>query len=263
MVLELKPDERIDELGRAGLRIIQRADGTAFGLDAVLLAHFARAPKGGRVIDLGTGTGAIALLLAALTPAARIDALELDPALADMVRRSIELNCLGERVQARQGDIRDIAALYPANAYAAVVCNPPYFRVGAGRRSPSPARAAARSELTCDLDDVAAAARHLLGRRGRLFFVYRPERLVDAVLVCRRHGLEPKRMRFAAPAVGRPPDTVLIEATPGARPGLIVEPLLTIRAGSEYSSELRAIFAGEAAQLVRAGTKSRITRREG
>jgi tRNA1(Val) A37 N6-methylase TrmN6 len=207
-------------------------------MDAVLLAHFARVPKHGRVIDLGTGTGVIALLLSALSTAETIDALEIEPSLAEMGTRSVAMNGLGGRITVRQGDIRRVAELYPAHAFAAVVSNPPYFPVGSGRISPLPARAAGRSELTCTLDDICAAASHLLGRRGRLSFVYRPERLVDAFGICRRRGLEPKRIRFVQPNAASRPGLALIEALPGARPGLITEPVLIIRDGATCSAEV-------------------------
>jgi tRNA1Val (adenine37-N6)-methyltransferase len=240
--LALLPGEYLTDLGRSGLQLIQRRDGTAFGLDAVLLSHFVRLPRHGRVIDLGTGTGVIALLLAATAPEASIDALELDPGLAAMAARSVALNSLEERVTVRQGDLREVASHYPSGQCDAVVINPPYFPVGGGRLSPSPVRAGSRSELTCTLSDVCQAAAHLLKGRGRLYLVHRPERLADILGACRERGLEPKRFRLVQPTPNTAPNLLLLAAQRGARPGLTVEPTLVVRSAGAYTAELSAIY---------------------
>lgn len=236
------PGEYLTALGRGGRELIQRRDGTAFGLDAVLLAHFATIPRGGRAIDLGTGTGVIAVLLADAYPDAVIDALELDAGLAEMASRSVTRNGLTERVPVRQGDLRQITELYPAGGYATVVANPPYFPAAGGRISPAPVRAGMRSELTCSLADVCRAAAWLLKGGGRFHLVHRPERLVDILGECRGHGLEPKCLRFVQPHPTAPPNLLLLAAQRGARPGLRVEPPLIVRDGGEYTAELRAIY---------------------
>lgn len=239
----LLPNERLDTLGRRDLVIIQSPDRFSFSIDSVLLAHFARVRRGERVLDLGTGSGVVPLLLSTLTEAAELHGLEIDPATAGMACRSVAANSLEGRVIIRQGDLREAPALYGHGAFDVVTVNPPYRVPGTGLISPSPAKAVARHELSCTLEDVVSSAGACLRYRGRLAIVHLPERLVELMVLLRHHNLEAKRLRMIHPRQGRPANLVLIEALKGGRPGLAVaEPLFVHTDEGKYTPELLALY---------------------
>ncbi|MCR4398786.1 MAG: methyltransferase, partial [Firmicutes bacterium] len=154
----LNKGERLDDLGRSGLRIIQSRSTYSFGLDSVLLAHFARAKRGDLVVDLGAGNGVVAILLSTLTPAAKILGIEIQPELVDMARRSVEINELGGRVEVVEGNILDAPRLLGVARADVVVTNPPYWREGSGAKNPNRLLAVARHEIECSLGDVVAVS---------------------------------------------------------------------------------------------------------
>ena len=174
-------NERIDDLQRGGLRIIQRPDLFLFGTDSVLLADFAspRAPRGDeRVLDLGTGSGVLMMLMSARMPAARFTGIELAPEMADMARRSVALNRLESRIEILEMDLRDAhGAVQPG--FHRIVCNPPYGKAGAAYLGASAARNLARHEVACTPEDVARIAAALLLPRGKLCMCHQPGRMLD------------------------------------------------------------------------------------
>ena len=224
------PQERLDDLCTGGRRIIQRTDRFCFSMDAVLLAHFPTLTGRERVLDLGTGTGIIPLLIA--DHAAAVTAVEIDPVQAELAARNAELNGLTEKITVREGDYRDPAALFSCAVYDIVFANPPYRPVGRGALSMG-ARAAARHELTATLADVIRAAAFAL-----------PERLGEIIPALHAAGLAMKRLRMVQPRVDRPPNLLLMEAVRGASPaGLRHEPVLIVRdADGNYTDEIRAIY---------------------
>ena len=155
---ELKPGEKLDELQRNGYVIIQDKERFCFGMDAVLLSGFARVKDGGTVLDMGTGTGIIPILLEAKTGASHLTGLEIQADSADMARRSVALNGLEEKIDIVQGDIREAAGLFPAASFDVVTCNPPYMAGGHGLTNPEAPKAIARHEVKCTFEDVAAQA---------------------------------------------------------------------------------------------------------
>ena len=172
----LKPGERVDELQRNGYRIIQDPGRFRFGMDAVLLSGFTRVKEGERVLDLGTGTGIIPILLEAKTRARHLTGLEIQQDSADMARRSVLLNGLSEKIDIVRGDIREAAEIFPAASFDVVTCNPPYITGGHGLVNPEAPMAIARHEVKCSFADVAAAAAKLLVPGGGFFLVHRPFR---------------------------------------------------------------------------------------
>ena len=158
MSIILKEKERIDDLQRGGLRVIQRADAFRFGTDAVLLADFASPRPRERVCDLGTGTGIIPLLLYARRSDITADAVEIQPDMAEMARRSMCLNALEDRIRVHEGDMRQIRSLLPHAGYDLVTCNPPYGKAGGTLLNPDESKRLARHEDTCRIEDVARAA---------------------------------------------------------------------------------------------------------
>ena len=201
MTIKLKDGERLDELHRNGYRIIQNARKFCFGMDAVLLSGFARVKAGERVLDLGTGTGIIPILLRGKTPGRNFTGLEIQEESADMARRSVAYNHLEDSISIVTGDIREAAALFRAASFDVVTSNPPYMTDSHGLVNPDLPKAIARHELLCSLEDVVRGAAGVLRPGGRFYLVHRPFRLAEIMTVLVRYRLEPKRMRFVYPFV--------------------------------------------------------------
>ena len=242
--VELRPNERVDDLCMGGRQIIQRTDEFCFSMDAVLLAHFPQMSGRERILDLGTGTGIIPLLIADF--AAHITAVELNPVQAELAVRNVRLNHLTDKITVREGDYRDPPALFACGEYDLVFSNPPYRPVTSGALSIG-ARAAARHELTATLADTVHAAAYALRHGGRLVMVHLPERLSEIVLALRAESLSIKRLRMVQPRADRAPNLMLIEAVKGAAlAGMRHEPVLIVRdAKGRYTEEIRKIYGQE------------------
>lgn len=239
----LKENERIDELERNGYRIIQDTERFCFGMDAVLLSGFVRAKAGASVLDLGTGTGIIPILLEAKTEAAHLTGLEIQEDSADMARRSVRLNGLEDKITIVTGDIREAGSLFDAASFDVVTSNPPYMTDRHGLTNPNDAKAIARHELLCTLEDVVAQAAKLLKPGGNFFLVHRPFRLAEIMVVLHEYKLEPKRMRLVYPYADREPNMVLIEANRGGRPRMTVEkPLIVFKEQGVYMPEITELY---------------------
>ena len=239
----LKPHERLDDLQRSRLKIIQNTKKFCFGMDAVLLAGFARARQGDRCLDLGTGNGIIPLLLSAKTPAEHITGLEIQPEIADMARRSVALNHLEGRIKIVTGDIREADGIFAPASFHVITSNPPYMTWHHGLQNPDDARTIARHEMLCSFEDVAHAAERLLMPGGHFYLVHRPFRLAEIMTTLVSHHLEPKRMRLVYPYVDREPNMVLLECIRGARSRITVEkPLIVYKAPGQYTDEIYDIY---------------------
>ena len=245
----LRPGEKIDDLQRSGLRIIQDPARFCFGMDAVLLTGFVQDGIGNRsvareeLLDLGTGTGIIPLLMSAKSDCRLLTGLEIQPDSADMALRSVRLNGLESRVRIVQGDIREADALFAPASFGLVTCNPPYMIQSHGLQNPDSPKAIARHEVLCCFDDVARAAEKLLKSGGHFYLVHRPFRLAEIMTTLRDHGLEPKRMRLVYPYVDREPNMVLLDCTRGGRPRLTVErPLIVYKEPGVYTDEIYEVY---------------------
>ena len=239
----LKPNERIDDLQRNNYRIIQDPERFCFGMDAVLLSGFAKAKEGDHVIDLGTGTGIIPILMEAKTKASNLVGLEIQPDSADMARRSVALNGLEEKISIVEGDIKEAAGLFPAASFDVVTCNPPYMVGGHGLTNPEAPKAIARHEVLCTLDDVVREGAKVLKPGGRFYMVHRPFRLVEIFQTMTKYKLEPKRMKLVYPMVDREPNMVLIEGIRGAKSMIKIEkPLIVYEKPGVYTSEIYDIY---------------------
>ncbi len=244
----LYEDETVDDLQRDGLRIIQKSGGLRFGEDAVLLAHHTAGLLGrtfsARVADVGCGSGILSLLLAARLPQISMTGIERLRSLADVAQRNVVLNGLENRIHIVAGDIRD--RYVPGEAgFDLCVSNPPYHEPGRGKPPADPARAAATVSGTLSAADLAAAARRLLRARGTLVVSCRPAQLVDLLIACRQHGMEPKTLREVLPAPDRPASILLMTAVAGGRPGgfSLAAPLLVRRKDGAYAEEVQGIYA--------------------
>ncbi len=241
--IKLRENERLDDLQRNGYRIIQNPDKFCFGMDAVLLSGFANVRKKEKMLDLGTGTGIIPILMAAKTEGDSFTGLEIQPESADMAARSVQLNELENRVSIVEGDIREASALFGCGAFSVVTCNPPYMLNEHGLQNPNPYKAIARHEIACTLEDVLREGARLLTPKGRFYMVHRPFRLVEILTGFTAHGLEPKRLKFVQPFADSAPNMVLIEAVKGGNAGVIVEkPLIVYREPGVYMEEIYDIY---------------------
>jgi len=239
----LKPTERLDDLQRNGYRIIQDPGRFCFGMDAVLLSGFARIKPGSRVLDMGTGTGIIPILLEARSKAAHLTGLEIQEDSADMARRSVALNGLEDKIAIVQGDIKEAGAIFGAASFDVVTCNPPYMIGQHGLQNPDSPKAIARHEVLCTFEDIAAQAQKVLKPGGSFFLVHRPFRLAELITTLVQYKLEPKRMQLVYPYVDREPNMVLLEAVRGGRSRMQVEkPLIVYKEQGVYTDEIYDIY---------------------
>lgn len=243
MTIELKDGERLDDLQCNGLRIIQNEKLFCFGMDAVLLTGFTRVKEGERVLDLGTGTGIIPLLLSAKTKGEHFTGLEISNSSVDMARRSVRLNGLEQRIEIIQGDIKEAGELFAPASFDVVTSNPPYMIGQHGLINSDLEKAAARHEILCTLEDVVRAAARLVRSGGRFCLVHRPFRLAEIIRVLSGYRLEPKRMRLVYPYADREPNMVLIESVRGGNPRMTVEkPLIVYEKAGVYTSEIKELY---------------------
>ena len=243
MTIKLYPDERLDDLQRSGYHIIQNPKKFCFGMDAVLLSGFAKAKPGDNVLDIGTGTGVIPILMAAKTKAGHFTGLEIQHESADMAMRSIRYNHLEEDVRIVQGDIKEAAATFGAASFDVVTSNPPYMIGQHGLRNSDMPKAIARHEVLCNLEDVVSQASKVLKERGRFYMVHRPFRLAEIMNVLTKYRLEPKRMQLVYPYIDREPNMVLIEALKGGNSRVTVEPpLIVYKEPGVYTENILKIY---------------------
>jgi len=240
-VIELGENERLDDLELKGRRIIQNRAEFCFGIDAVLLAHFPRWHPRAKVLDLGTGSGVIPLIIA--DEVAHIEAIELNPALADLARRNIELNGLTDKINLRVGDLRRLREIAVRRDFDWVTANPPYWPKETGKLNQTVGQVMARHEITATLFDVIGAARHALKFGGRLAMIHLPGRLQEIMGALKAQNFAVKRLQLIQPQPGKPPNLALIEAKRGAKEGITFLPTLNIRDNNgEYTDEIKKIY---------------------
>lgn len=239
----VKPDERVDDLHRNQYKIIQNTKKFCFGMDAVLLSGYAKVMPGEKVLDLGTGTGIIPILLEAKTQGKHFTGLEIQEESADMAKRSVAMNNLEDKVDIVVGDIKEASALFGLASFDVVTSNPPYMNHSHGIVNPGEAKAIARHELLCSLEDVVREASRLLKPNGRFYLVHRPFRLVEIINVLTAYKLEPKRMKLVHPYVDKEPNMVLIECIKGAKSMIKVDaPLIVYKEPNVYTDEIYDIY---------------------
>ncbi len=241
--IELKENERIDDLQRNGYKIIQNPEKFCFGMDAVLLSSFTKVKTGAKVLDLGTGTGIIPILLEAKSRAEHFTALEIQEESADMARRSVSLNHLDNKIDIVTGDIKEAGTIFKAASFDVVTCNPPYMIGQHGLTNPDAPKAIARHEILCTLEDVVSNAARVLKPGGSFCMVHRPFRLAEIIMVMSKYKLEPKRMRLVYPYINKEPNMVLIEGCRGGKPRMTVEkPLIVYKEPNVYTDEIYEIY---------------------
>ena len=237
------PGERLDDLQRDGLRIIQNPSWFCFGMDAVLLSGFAKAKRGDQVLDIGTGTGIIPILMAAKTKAAHLTGLEIQHESADMAMRSVQFNHLEERITIVQGDVREAGTYFAPASFDVVTSNPPYMIAQHGQTNPDSAKMIARHEICCTLEDVVSQTAKLLKNSGRFYMVHRPFRLAEIFNMLIRYKLEPKRMQMVYPYIDKEPNMVLIEAMKGGKSRITCEPpMIVYEKPGVYTQKIYEIY---------------------
>lgn len=212
-----------------------------FGTDAVLLAHFANAKSGDRMVDLGTGCGIIPFLMlrdGRLKSAVGVDISSKAISLAEKTAAE----CGFSAFSAVEADIKSLKGHVQQGCHTLVTCNPPYKAVGAGIKSSDPIEAAARHELLCSLEEIVSSAAKLLQTTGRLCMCHRPERLAELLSLMSGYGVEPKRLRLVCQRVGEEPWLVLVEGRRGGKAGLRIAPTLYIEENGELSREMNEIY---------------------
>lgn len=229
MAIKLHPGERLDDLQLNGLQIVQDPKRFCFGMDAVLLSDFAKVRTGEKVLDLGTGTGILPILLAGKTKGQHFTGLEIQPESAEMARRSVAYNHLEEKIEIVTGDIKEAGRLFQPAFFDVITVNPPYMADQCGIQNPQDAKAIARHEILCNLEDIFRESKKLLPEgKGRFYMVHRPVRLAEILLKMSQSHIEPKRIQLVHPYVDKEPVMVLIEGRSGARPGVRIEPPLIL-----------------------------------
>lgn len=240
---ELKETEQLVDLQNNGLVIIQDRERFCFGMDAVLLSGFATARPNDLVLDMGTGTGILPILMSQKTEAKHFTGLEIQPESAEMAERSVRMNHLEERISIVQGDIKKASEIFGKSSFDVIVTNPPYMNEGHGLQNPSDAKTIARHEVLCTFSDIATQAEAVLKPGGRLFLVHRPFRLSELMVTLAAHHLEPKRMRLVYPYVDREPNMVLLECVRGGKVRINVEkPLIIWERPGEYTQEMKNCY---------------------
>ena len=246
-MLQLQDHERIDQLYAEDIQIIQSSQVFSFSLDAVLLANFPNIPKRGTIVDLCAGNGAVGLFVSRRTNA-HIYQVELQEKLADMAKRSIELNHLEEQMTVFQIDLKDSLSKIKHNSVDLLLCNPPYFKnVPTGIKNPNPHLAIARHELHTNLEEVLEMSARLLKTNGRLALVHRPDRFLDILNTMQKYRLAPKRVQFVYPKEGKEANILLIEAIKdGKTDGFkVAPPIITYDENGEYTPIFKEMLYGQ------------------
>ena len=239
----VKEHERVDDLQCKGLRLIQDPKGFCFGIDAVLLSNFCEIRRNWKVMDLGTGTGIIPILLAGKTHAKEIVGVEIQKEVAQMATRSVQLNHLEHRVKIINEDLNNILIHREAHSFDAVTSNPPYMNEGGGLLNPESMKAISRHEVKCTLEDIIRISSKLLKDKGHFYMVHRPHRLVDIMCLCRQYKLEPKRLTFVHPNKSKKPNILLIQCIKYGGPELkFMDPLFVYNEDGSYTDEIHQIY---------------------
>ena len=246
MKIEKMPEERLDDLQIKGYRILQKKEGFCFGMVAVLLSSFAKVKRGKKVLDLGTGTGIIPILLEAKTAGGHFTGLEIQSEYVQMARRSVRMNGQQDKISIVEGDIKSAVENFGQDSFDVVTSNPPYMVDQHGKQNENEAKAIARHERLCTLEDIIIQTKKLLKQGGSFFMVHRTYRLAEVMYLMVREGLEPKRIRMVHPYVNKEPNIFLIEGLKGGKPRIQVEPpLIVYKEPNVYQDEIYDIYGME------------------
>ena len=244
MDVELKKNERIDDLEFKGLKIIQNEKGFCFGMDSVSLSDFAKNMKNNStVLDLGTGTGIIPILLCGKTNLKKVVGIEIQQDVANMAKRSSQLNNLQDRFEVVNTNIIDLKNIYEKQSFDVIVTNPPYKKENTGITNENEAKLISRHEITANLEDFISISKDLLKDKGEFYMVHRPERLVDILSLMRKYKIEPKILKFVSPNKNKEPNLILIKGIKNANSFLKIEKNLYVyNEDGKYTNEILKIY---------------------
>lgn len=247
MEVNLKDNERIDDLQLNNLKIIQNKDGFCFGIDAVLLSDFAKDIRNNsKVLDLGTGTGIIGILLCAKTKLSKIYGIDIQKDVCDMASRSIKLNNLEDKFEVINTNIKELKNIFEEASFDAIVSNPPYKKDNSGLKNESETKLISRHEIIASLEDFILVSSKLLKNNGNMYMVHRPERLSDLFYLLKKYNLEPKKLRLVQSYQDSKPKLILVKATKNAKSFLnIDEPLIIYNKDGSYTDEILKIYNKE------------------
>ena len=237
MEVQLKETERIDDLQLKELKLIQDTNGFCFGIDAVLLANFAKVKKGAKVVDLGTGTGIVPILIAGKSQASKIIGVEIQKDIYELAVKSVFINNLDHRVELLNKDIKEVYKEFRSDSFDTIVSNPPYFKVTENINEKD-SFSIARHEIFLTISDIISISKKLLKNKGNLAIVIRPDRLIEIIELMRKNNIEPKRLKFIYPKLGKESNIMLIEGIKNGKPGLKVLDPLYVYQNNEYSKDL-------------------------
>ncbi len=244
MEIKLKENERIDDLEYKGLKIIQNKNGFCFGIDSVLLSDFAKEIRNNsKVLDLGTGTGILCILLSAKTKLQKIYGIDVQEEVVEMAKRSVILNNLEEKIEIIHKNIKELGEIFEKNSFDSIVSNPPYKKSNTGKTNEKENKFISRHEVTATLEDFIKISFDLLKDKGSFYMVHRPERLAEIIFTLKKYKLEPKTIRFVHSTYEEEPKLVLIKSVKNAKEFLKVEkPLIVYNEKGEYTEEILKIY---------------------
>ena len=242
--VDLKENERIDYLEFKGLKIIQNEKGFCFGMDSVLLSDFAKNMKNNStVLDLGTGTGIIPILLCGKTNLKKVVGIEIQQDVANMAKRSSQLNNLQDRFEVVNTNIIDLKNIYEKQSFDVITTNPPYKKENTGITNENRTKLISRHEITANLEDFISVSKDLLKDKGEFYMVHRPERLVDILSLMRKYKIEPKILKFVSPNKNKEPNLILIKGIKNANSFLKIEKNLYVyKENGEYTEDILKIY---------------------
>lgn len=243
MKTNILPGETLEDLQCGGLFLIQKEDGFRFGTDAVLLADYAKSIKSTKTLDLCTGSGIVPILLSNKTDTPEFHAVEIQKDIADMAKRSVDYNNLGERIHIFEGDLKNAPLNFSASSFDLITCNPPYMKSGSAILNQTDTKIISRHEVLCTLEDIIKVSARLLKYNGHLVMIHRPNRLTDVLSQMRNNFIEPKVLRFIHTSPEKPPILFIIDGMLRAKSDMkILAPLIMYDDEGHETSELKAIY---------------------
>lgn len=245
--------ERIDDLNIKGLKIIQNTDYFLFGMDSVLLANMVKAKKEDVILDLGTGSMVMPVIISAKTDSKEIIGVELQEEMYDLAKKNIKLNKLEERLSVINEDIKNISGIRKEvinitgkDKVDIIISNPPYKVVGTGSESSGDVKYIARHEVKLSLENIFETSAKLLKNKGKLYIVHKPERIVDLLSLGRKYKLEAKNIKLLQPNKIKRPSIIIVEYVLGGGNECKIEPvIMEYNENGSYTEEILKIYGME------------------